>query len=222
MLTTFSLPTRIFWVEASALSSFRSSQGLRTRLVDVQQIYDEFGYGISGAAPIKDFLTYAYEHWLPPAPSYVLLVGDGHYDPKDYSGIGRLSYIPPYLAMVDPGLGETAADNRYVSLVGEDNLPEMMLGRLAVNSSAEASAFINKIIAYEQSPINGDWQRQVLAVASASDLGGDFPKILDLTLAQTVPEPFQATKIYYGLTHVNLAEAITALKNGINEGQIVC
>jgi len=152
-----------FFLQAGALSTFRSSQGLRTIVVDVQDIYDEFGYGIVGNAPIRDFLLYAYENWESPAPSFVVLVGDGHYNPKGYEpsiyGALRENFIPPYLSMIYPYTGETAADNRYVAFVGEDTLPDMMLGRLAVNSPDEAAAFINKIIAYEDPSVEGDWKK---------------------------------------------------------------
>ncbi|MFO7893881.1 MAG: C25 family cysteine peptidase, partial [Longimicrobiales bacterium] len=170
-----------FSAQAGALRDHRASQGLRAVAVDVQDVYDEFGYGVEGAAAIHDFLAYAYASWRAPAPSYVVLVGDGHYDPKDYGGYGRVSYIPPYLGPVDSTLGETAADNRYVTLVGDDVVPDMMLGRLAVNTAAEASAFVDKIVAYEQAP-PGDWQQQVLAVADNADGAGDFAAMSDALL----------------------------------------
>ena len=120
-----------------------------------------------------------------------------------------MSYIPPYLAPVDPWIGETAADNRYVTLVGADTLPDMMLGRLSVNSAAEASAFVNKIVAYEQNPVPGDWQQQVLAVADNADSAGDFAQMSDDLLACCLPAPYQdqAEKVYYGVTHTTVAEA---------------
>ncbi len=168
------------------LSDFRASQGLRAMRVDVQDVYDEFGYGIVGIDAIHDFLAYAYGHWQAPAPSYVVLMGDGHYDPKDYYGYGRINYVPAYLAPVDPWMGETAADNRYVSLVGDDALPDMMLGRISVNSSAEAAVEVNKIIAYEESPEPGNWNEQVLAVADNADGAGDFAADLR-QLAEQLP-----------------------------------
>ena len=69
------------WV--SSLVALRQSQGLRTAVVDVEDIFDEFGYGLVTPQAIKDFITYAYENWQSPAPQYVLLVGDTTYDYKD-------------------------------------------------------------------------------------------------------------------------------------------
>jgi uncharacterized repeat protein (TIGR01451 family) len=209
-----------FMSQAQRLAGYRASQGLRAVAVDVQDVYDEFGYGLVGAAPIHDFLAYAYANWQAPAPSYVVLFGDGHYDPKNYLGYGTTSYIPPYLAPVDPWLGEIAADNRYVTLVGNDNMPDMMLGRLAVNRLAEAIAFVNKIITYEQSPEPGDWQTQVLAVTDNADAEGNFPQISDGVLNCCVPDSYSETKVYYGVTHTTVADARTAILDGINAGKL--
>jgi len=211
-----------FSTQAAQLRDLRASPEQRAVVVDVQDVYDEFGYGMVGAGAIHDFLAYAYVYWQKPAPSYVVLVGDGHYDPNDYLGYGRVSYLAPYLAPVDPWFGETAADNRYVTLVGTDNFPDMMLGRLAVNSSAEASAFVDKIIAYEEGPEPGDWQRQVLAVADRFDPRvGDFAEISDDLLACCLPEPYQAEKVYYKVTHLTVDEARTAILAGINSGKLI-
>jgi hypothetical protein len=205
----------------AALRDFRASQGLRAVQVDVQDVYDEFGYGITGAVAIHDFLAYAYGNWKAPAPSYVVLIGDGNYDPKNYLGYGRTSYMPPYLAPVDPGIGETAADNRYVTVVGEDTFPDLMLGRLSVNSSAEASALVAKIVAYEQGPAPGDWNQQVLAVADNADGAGDFARMSEQLLSAYLPTPYQAQTVYYGVTHTTLAAARAAILDGINAGKLI-
>lgn len=206
--------------EAAVLTAFRASQGLRSKLVDVQDIYDEFGYGLNGAAPIRDFLAYAYANWAGAAPSYVVLVGDGHYDPKNYYGFGRQSYLPPYLAVADAGFGETAADNRYVSFIGEDTLPDMMLGRLAVNSPAEAKNFIDKIIAYEQAPVDQDWLGQVMVVSDNNDVAGTFIGSSQALVSCCLPSAYQPERIYLGVTH-SVAAAQTAIRSGINEGRFL-
>ncbi len=210
-----------FIEEAATLSAYRASQGMSTMLVDVQDVYDEFGFGVVSAAAIREFLAYATVNWQAPAPSYVVLVGDGNYDPKNYLGKNRTSYIPPFLAMADPWIGETAADNRYVTFSGPESLPDMILGRLSVNSSVEANSFIAKIMSYEQAPIEGDWTTQVLAVAGAADSAGDFAVYSDGLIADTLPDPYQAERVYYGVTHTDIAEAVAALKAGINSGKLI-
>ena len=81
----------------SDLVALRESQGLRVKVVDVADIFDEFSYGMTSSAAIKDFLAYASGNWQPPAPQYVLLVGDGTYDAKDNLSQGSINFVPPYL-----------------------------------------------------------------------------------------------------------------------------
>ena len=47
------------------------------KIVDVDDVYNEFNDGLYHPVAIKNFLKYAYANWQPPAPTYVLLVGDG-------------------------------------------------------------------------------------------------------------------------------------------------
>ena len=59
--------------DVQPLVDFRSQQGLRTKVVDVENIYDAFNHGILNPNAIREFLKYAYYNWQPPAPTYVLL-----------------------------------------------------------------------------------------------------------------------------------------------------
>ncbi len=195
---------------------------LNSMVVDVQDIYDEFNFGLTGAAPIREFLAYAYNSWegQQTAPSYVVLMGDGNRDPNNYQNYGRKSYIPPYLAAVDPWIKETAADNQYVTLTGEDNIPDMMLGRMAVNTNIEAEIIVDKVINYELSPPPGDWQQTVLSVADNADIAGNFPSISDSLISCCQPAPYNAEKVYYGTTHITIGEAQNAIISEINIGKI--
>lgn len=150
---------RSLWPAAQLLAAHRRSQGLRVALVDVQDIYDEFNGGQVDAEAIRSFLAYAWSNWQPPAPTYVLLLGDGTFDPRGYCAspgtcpelvtASNSTLIPPYLASADPWLGETAADNRYVALDPASSLPWLAIGRLPANDLGEARAMVDKIVAYE-------------------------------------------------------------------------
>lgn len=210
-----------FYTDVLPLAAYRAAQGLRTLVVDVQDIYDEFNAGIFDPVAIQNFLAYVYANWTPPAPAYVLLVGDGNYDFKNYTGRGEPNYIPPFLADVDPWLGEVAADNRYVCVSGADNFPDMHLGRLPVKTRAEAQAVINKIIAYEQNPAPGNWNQNVLFVSDNPDAAGDFYAYSDAIANGYTPAPYTAQKIYYGRTHTTVSAARSAIIGAINSGQLI-
>lgn len=178
------------------LARHRADGGLRVITVDVQTIYDTYGSGRMDPNAIKNFLQHAFTQWTPPAPTYVLLVGDGSYDFKNYSGYNPQTFIPPYLAHVDPWWGETAADNQFVTLTGGDALPEMLIGRLAVNSATEATTVVNKIIQYETSPAPGNWNTRHIFVADNPDSAGDFHADSDRGYDQ-VQAPFVGQRFYY-------------------------
>jgi hypothetical protein len=174
----------------------RRAQGLRVTVVDVQDVYDEFGGGLLGPEAIRSFIGYAYDHWTAPALTYVLLVGDGHYDYLDHYGYGAANPLPPYLGMVDPWWGETAADNRYAAVSGEDILPDVMLGRLPVASAAEAAAVVHKIVSYEQSPRPGEWNAYHVFAADNADHSARFTGPLDAVYATYVTQPWLGQRIY--------------------------
>ncbi|NQT84992.1 hypothetical protein HQ563_18400, partial [bacterium] len=69
---------------ATRLASHRESQGLRTAVVDVQDVYDEFNYGITSPEAVREFVKFAYQNWQAPAPRYLVLFGDGHADYMDW------------------------------------------------------------------------------------------------------------------------------------------
>lgn len=206
---------------AQTLVNFRTGQGLRAVSVDVEDVMDEFGYGIVGPEPIRAFLAYSYSSWQAPAPSYVVLLGDANFDPKDYSGVHAINSIPTYLAPVDPYIGETSADNYYVSLIGSDNLPDMMLGRLSVSSATEATTLVNKIVAYEQAPFSGSWTQQYLAVADMPDAAGNFNLYSDALISCCLKPEYQPSKVYYGVTHATASDARNAIKTGISAGKLI-
>ncbi|MGD8500463.1 MAG: C25 family cysteine peptidase, partial [Phycisphaerales bacterium] len=150
------------WVDD--LVALREDQGLRVKVVDVVDIYDEFSFGLVTPAAIRDFLSYAFTHWHPPAPQYVLLVGDSSYDYKDNWGLGTINYVPAYLTYTDY-MGETVTDEWYTKVSGADGLSDIYIGRLPATSAAEAAAMVVKIIDYETTLNTKSWEKNTVLVA---------------------------------------------------------
>jgi hypothetical protein len=205
------------------LAGFRASQGMRVKVVDVQDVYDEFNDGLVDPQAIRDFLQYTYTNWQPPAPSFVLLVGSGNFDPKGYcvptnacpqvSTPPNSTLIPPNLQPVDPILGETASDNRLVSFHDNDadpstrnTLPDMAIGRLPAYTVADVNAMVAKILAYEQNPPSGNWRSTVSFVADNAynssgviDPASNFWAYSDEVASDPyyMPAGVRADRIYY-------------------------
>jgi uncharacterized repeat protein (TIGR01451 family) len=187
---------------AHQLASYRASQGLRTLVVDVQDVYDEFGFGPATPFAIREFVRFAYQNWQ---TSYLVLLGDGTYDPKNHLNQGVVSYLTPYLGFVDPWLGETATDNWFVAVSGEDILPDLHLGRLPANTLSEAQTMVDKIIAYEQEAAGTGWSDRLTFVAGAikDEEVGQLPEdffhaMSDAVISDTVPANYDVSRVYRG------------------------
>jgi hypothetical protein len=202
-----------FFTQSLRLATYRS-QRYAVALIDVQDIYDRFNSGMMSAEAIRDFLAYTYSTWGA-RPRFVVLMGDGTSDMRNYLRTSSATYIPPYLANVDPDLKETAADNRFVTIAGNDNVPDMALGRMSVNTTADAAAMIDKVIAYEtqcQCGQGGDaWNKNTLFVAdNLAHGGGNFyfysDEIADgytdppTNAIKLLPDTYTVTKAYLDLT----------------------
>lgn len=196
----------------------RQSQGLTVKTVFVQDIFDEFSYGIYSPQAIADFLVYAYANWdgdgTVAPPTYVLLVGEGSYDHHNYKGQNDPydNLVPVYLLSgADSFMGETTADNRYVAWNGSP-LAQMQLGRLPVSQPAELTMVINKILSYEDEPFDllrhtshfflADNAHNGPRIGNPAycrlDPAGDFFGALDRFIAGYVrPAGQTASRIYY-------------------------
>ncbi len=209
-----------FLAALSPLLDARAAQGYRVAAVDVQDVYDEFAGGRLSPEAIRSFLAYAYHNWTPPSTSYVLLVGDGHFDPKDNLGSGMGIYIPAYLGVVDPWLGETATDNWYACIEGDDNLPDLHIGRLPVSTAAQAAAVVAKIVAYE-SLDPAAWMSNAVFVTDNPDDAGDFYAYSDALISGYLPPPYAPSRIYLGSTCLTGLSCRSQLLEAINKGTLV-
>jgi len=200
---------------AGVLAAYRQAQGLLPMVIDIEDVYDEFNYGVASPHVLRDFLAYAYAHWSP-APHYVVLAGAGSYDYKDYRGYSD-SLIPPILVNSINALA--AADGRYADVVGDDGAPELVVGRLPVLTPAEFDAYVTKLEAYEAADPTG-WSKQVLMLADNLDpAAGDFPAD-SAALADTLPAGYTALEVYLGPAPLLTAteahsQTLAALRTGV-------
>lgn len=178
------------------LVGLRESQGMTVAVESLAAIFDNVAEGEATPEAIRTYLADAYTTWQP-RPATVLLVGDGTNDPKQYKEDSRVSWLPPYLADVDPWSGEAPADNRFAAVDGDDILPDMAIGRLPVNSLEEAETVVAKIVGYEADAPFGDWNGRVTLVADDRDSAGDFAAQSDALAEAFVADPWRGEGVYY-------------------------
>ena len=75
----------------------RSTAGgeFNVKVVSVDDVFDEFSYGIHTAQAIKDFLAYTQINWQSPHPAHMFCsMGDASYDHRNYEGHGNWDLVP--------------------------------------------------------------------------------------------------------------------------------
>jgi uncharacterized repeat protein (TIGR01451 family) len=122
----------------------RKAQGLETTVVDVEDVFDEYGYGSKSPDAIRDFLRSAQTRWRK-APRFAMLVGDASFDPRNYVGYGDLDLVPT--RFIPTVYMKAASDDWLVDFDG-DGVPNIYLGRLSVRTVGEAQAVVDKIVSY--------------------------------------------------------------------------
>ncbi|MEZ5306828.1 MAG: C25 family cysteine peptidase [Pyrinomonadaceae bacterium] len=192
---------------ANQWAAFRANDGFSTKVIDVEDVFDEFGYGQPTADSIKAFLDYANANWATP-PQYVLLLGDGTYDPKNIGGQGFANYVPAKL--VDTAYEETASDDALADFDG-DGLAELKIGRVPIRSATEGSAVLAKLQQFESGLANAP-SRGSLCVSDLNS-GYDF-QMLCQNLQDELPATIPKTSINRGD-----AGARTSLLSQINSNR---
>ncbi|MCR4439015.1 MAG: C25 family cysteine peptidase [candidate division KSB1 bacterium] len=180
------------------LIAHRQSQGLRTMIVPLQAVYDEFNYGIPSPYALKEFLSYAWHYWQPPALSYVLLVGDGSWDYKDRPRRGG-NLLPVFLRQTIKW-GAAASDHWYALVDGGDEVPDLFVGRLPVRHSQELAALVDKILSYERTSPMDAWRNRLLLIGGN---GSVFRQQSETLLAEVIPPFFAVERLYTGASAAN-------------------
>jgi uncharacterized repeat protein (TIGR01451 family)/fimbrial isopeptide formation D2 family protein len=193
---------------AQPLAAYRGLQGMKTMVVNLDDIMNEFNFGISSPEAIRQFLTYAYRNWRK-APGYVLLAGAGTWDYRDNLGAGG-NLIPP--ALVPTSYGLSTSDNHLADVDG-DHLPDMAIGRLPVLSPQDLQDVTAKIKTFESTAGN-----KVILLADRPDDGGNFSSDSE-AIAGLFPPGYILEKVYLG-EYASADTARPALFNDINGGAV--
>lgn len=179
---------------AAPLAGLRQSQGLNVAVIDVQDLYDEFSFGVKSPAAIKSFLATARANWSI-APQYVLLFGNGTFDPREFmnfTGTTVPDLVP--VKLIDTKLLETASDDWFVDF-DDDSLPDMAIGRLPAASASEADLMVARLVAYD-TVAPGAWKDEALLVTGKNLYPGDDFVPLSAGVEALLPGSLTVTNLY--------------------------
>jgi hypothetical protein len=190
----------IFKTQAERLASINAEvQGLRTRVVTLDEIYTEFNTGNQDIGAIRNFVRYIYQNGTTDKLKYLCLFGDASFDMKDripdnanyvptYHTVPSFSLISSfmsddYFGMMDSNEGQMAAGDRL----------DIAVGRVLANNSQQANEMVTKVEQYYQQDSYGAWRNRVTILSDDVDEGWEFGLEEDLnTLADdiVVERPF--------------------------------
>src|SRR5207247_9134577 len=118
------------------------AQGLTSKVVFIDEIYDEFSYGLRDANAIRSFLNYVFDNWKGNSgtarpPSFVLLVGDATPDYKNT--LNRADWVDqvptPIMFEQSSILGYYSSDNWLASFRGGDQISDGYRGLISTPSA---------------------------------------------------------------------------------------
>lgn len=156
--------------------------GMEVVVAEVNQIYNEFSSGSPDPAAVRDFARMVYlRSGNPPALKYLMLFGDGSYDPKNRIPNNRnfihayqskqslwptATYVTDdFYGMMDPSEGVDANGN-----------VDLGIGRLPANTPEEAKLLVDKIESYMRMrpEIQGHWRNSLCFIADDEDYNLHF------------------------------------------------
>lgn len=158
---------RSLWSGAQSYASYRNSKGYNVLLADVNELYDQFAWGIrKHVLAIRHFADQMLDQ-VNPKPKYLLLLGKSVASPNARAGNDyNLNLVPTY--------GEPPSDQMFTAHLNTTIFkPELATGRIAAQNNTDLQAYLNKLIAFEQQQTLPPalWMKNVLHFGGGTDIG---------------------------------------------------
>lgn len=226
-----------FLSQAEQLADFhKSSNNLSVLVVTTNQVFNEFSSGQHDPTAIRDFMKLLYDRSGGARPKYLLLFGDGSYDPKNRIP-GNNNLIPTFQSQESlAGTGSYVTDD-YFGIMGDEagqnsnGKIDIGIGRLPVSNTEEAQTMIDKIIHYDskEAPVRSAWRNMVTFVADDENDNLHLHQAEELCAIVAKKYPvFNIEKIYFDAYQIEtipgglrFPDATTAINKAVQNGSLI-
>lgn len=164
--------------QAQRLADYhQTNSNLTTKVVDLDEIYNEFSSGSKDITGIRDFLKHVYNtnSSAETKLKYVCFFGDSSYDYKDRI-IGNNNIVPVKLAESSFNLVNSwVTDDFFVMLEDHEGAMfsshtiDVVSSRIPVSTISEATDVVDKILSYYSKNAIGDWRNTITLLADDID-----------------------------------------------------
>ena len=196
----------LFKDQADSLATFHREQtSLTVAVVTTTDIYNEFASGNSDLTAIRDFMKMLYDRAATGSrPRYLLLFGDGSYDPKNRVNANN-NMVPTYQSVESLKFIGTYVTDDYYGIMG-DNQGEgsngtinIGIGRFPVTLRSDASILLKKILSYssKKDSVMSDWRNVITFIADDENRNLHMIQAEELAgIVKTNYPVFNVDKIY--------------------------
>ncbi len=184
---------------------YESYDSISVSIFTTDEIYNCFNYGEKSPFAIKDFLRYCFE--LDNPPYYLIIMGKGTYDPKNiYKNNSDL--VPVIMKNVLGGY--YSSDFEYSKICGNDEFPDIVVGRIPAITRTEMAGYIDKII----NGSNSDEPKENRLFFGADYALQNSDVISEQIIKSIIPSGYDITRVYSREGTSVWEEVIRALSYG--------
>ena len=169
--------------QAARLADFhKQADNFSTAVVDVQQIYNEFGSGSPDVTSIRDFVRFLYTSAssVDKKIKFVCLFGDTSFDYKDRI-TNNNNIVPAFESLESFNLATSYVTDDYFGMMDDNegtlsffDKQDVATGRYPVTTIQEAKAAVDKTLNYIGKTAFGDWRNSITVVADDPDVASEF------------------------------------------------
>ena len=202
------LTSPIFLDQAQRLADYHAAQdGLRSVVVDVNEIYNEFSTGTPDPTGIRDFVRMVYRRSAGNL-KYLTLFGRASFDFRNIKGIGK-NFVPCYETLEQPEYELSFCTDDFFGLMDDNEganstgMVDLGIGRIPVSTVEEAEMALRKIQHYDDlAAVHGDWKTDLLLFADDEQWSYIDNSETYFRMSDTLCPPLTAKKIYCGAYQV--------------------
>ena len=148
--------------QANRLASLHTENGLTVHVVTAEQVYNEFSSGMLDATAIRSFVKMFYDRsalYPEDKPKYLLLFGDGTYDPKNRVANNNNFILTYQVENSENHISALVSDDYYGMLDDTESflasdLLDIGIGRLLISDNNMAKQQVDKIEHYMKNGSN--------------------------------------------------------------------